>query len=91
MASRPILGGYGPDSNQPQQSRATNGGKMPVKDVMGYCPPYGPTNINDPQGPGVHGTNHSNSQQRATTFNGRSGSPGLGGKNFGNSGSQGSY
>lgn len=54
---RDILGDYGPDHNGPQRSRATNGGQMPVKEIP-YCPPQGPSNINDGNGPGLHGTNH---------------------------------
>lgn len=35
------------------------GGKPTVKDIP-YSPPKGPTNINDPKTPGIHGTNHGN-------------------------------
>lgn len=34
-----------------------NGGKPEVKPIP-YSPPKGPSNINDPKGPGIHGTNH---------------------------------
>lgn len=40
-------------------NRASNGGQMPVKEIP-YSPPVGPSNINDPKGPGIHGTNHGN-------------------------------
>lgn len=54
---KPIIGG--PDTSKPQAPRATNGGHMPVKDT-GQRPPVGPKGINDPQSPGLHGTNHGN-------------------------------
>lgn len=34
-----------------------DGGKPEVKDVRNYKPPVGPTNINDPKSPGLHGDN----------------------------------
>lgn len=46
-------------SSQPQASRATNGGQMPVSPIP-YSPPQGPSCINDPKSPGIHGTNHGN-------------------------------
>ena len=52
-----ILSGFGPDSLMNQMARATNGGVMPVKPTN-YSPPTGPSNINDPKSPGLHGTNH---------------------------------
>lgn len=55
--ARDILSEYGPDSADRQMPRATNGGKMPVRDVMGYSPPKGPKNIGDPKSPGLHGDN----------------------------------
>lgn len=57
--NRDILSEYGSDSAQPQAPRATNGGQMPVKAIP-YSPPKGPTNINDPKSPGLHGANHGN-------------------------------
>ena len=36
------------------------GGKPEVKPIE-YSPPKGPTSINDPKTPGIHGTNHGNS------------------------------
>jgi hypothetical protein len=41
-------------------SQTQDGGKPIEKDVNNYCPPQGPANINDPKGPGLHGTNHGN-------------------------------
>lgn len=56
---RDILSEYGPDSSQPQAGVSHDGGKMDPKPTD-YSPPVGPTNINDPKGPGIHGTNHGN-------------------------------
>jgi hypothetical protein len=58
-----------------------------MKDVMGYMPPQGPTNINDGNGPGLHGDNYGNGQQPSGSQS--SGKVGLGGDNCGNCGSQG--
>lgn len=49
-----------PSAGSPQTARATNGGKCEPKDVMGYKPPVGPSNINDSKSPGLHGNNHGN-------------------------------
>lgn len=57
---RDILNEYGADSPMDQKPRATNGGQMPVKKIP-YSPPVGPTNINDPKSPGLHGDNCGNS------------------------------
>lgn len=38
-------------------NRATNGGQQEPKTIP-YSPPVGPTSINDPKTPGIHGTNH---------------------------------
>jgi hypothetical protein len=58
-----------------------------MKPVMNYMPPQGPTNINDPQSPGLHGDNYGigNTPSGSQT----SGSVGLGGDNCGNCGTQG--
>ncbi len=56
---RDILSEYGPDSPANQQPRARGGGQMPVTPCS-YSPPKGPSNINDPESPGIHGTNHGN-------------------------------
>ena len=53
-----ILSEYGRDSDTPQASRATNGGRQTPRDVMNYSAPKGPSNINDAQSPGLHGSNH---------------------------------
>src|SRR5262245_56497509 len=81
---RDILSEYGPESSQPQKPRATSGGVMSTRDVNNYRPPQGPTNINDPKGPGLHGDNHGNSQ--SCTPGRGTGSVGLGGTNRGTSG-----
>lgn len=54
-----ILSEFGPDSSMKQMPRATNGGQMPVKPIP-YSPPVGPSNINDPKTPGLHGSNMGN-------------------------------
>ena len=87
--ARDILGEYGPESPSNQRPRARSGGIMSTRDVRNYQPPCGPTNINDPKGPGLHGGNHGN----ANCFypdadDSGSGHPGLGGTNRGNKGSQ---
>lgn len=55
MKSSDILSDYEPGGTG--GNRATNGGVMPVKDIL-YSPPKGPSNINDSKSPGIHGTNH---------------------------------
>lgn len=82
---RDILSGFGPESKHPQAARATSGGVMSAK-PLSYCPPCGPTNINDPKGPGLHGSNHGT--QNGSSPSRSSGSPGIGGTNHGNKGSQ---
>lgn len=57
--ARDILSEYGPDSPSNQQPRARGGGQMDPKPIR-YSPPKGPSNINDPQSPGLHGTNIGN-------------------------------
>jgi len=56
---RDILSDYGEDIHSPQAPRATNGGQLTPK-PLAYSPPVGPTNINDPKGPGLHGNNCGN-------------------------------
>lgn len=58
--SKDILSMYGPDSPSNQKPRASSGGEMMARDVMGYKPPVGPSNINDPKSPGLHGDNCGN-------------------------------
>lgn len=56
---RDILSGFGKDIPHPQSPRATDGGKLEVKDLP-YDNPVGPSNINDGRTPGLHGSNHGN-------------------------------
>lgn len=88
--ARDILGGFGPNSSQPQVAPASNGGDPRTKDVRNYATPQGPKGIMDPQSPGLHGTNHGvvNGPDRGGPH---SGSPGLGGTNHGCCGSQGKH
>jgi hypothetical protein len=74
---RDILSEYGKDIPHPQAARATTGGVKEAKPIANYKPPQGPSNIMDPKSPGIHGTNHGNSQRCTAT--GGSGSPGIGG------------
>ena len=73
---RDILSEYGKDSSQPQAARATSGGVTEAK-PLNYHTPVGPTNINDPKSPGLHGDGHGMARQPVATRCG--GSPGLGG------------
>lgn len=62
------------------------------RDVMGYDPPKGPTNINDPARPGIQNGDNCGKSGVQGGGMGRpqtSGSPGLGGTNHGSSGTQG--
>jgi hypothetical protein len=79
--AKDILGQYGPESHQPQRPGASKGGITQARDVMNYRPPQGPSNINDPKGPGLHGNNLGHGQQ--FTIGSSSGSPGIGGTNRG--------
>lgn len=54
-----ILSSYGKSTSQKQAPKATSGGVTQAK-TLPYSPPKGPTNINDPKSPGLHGTNHGN-------------------------------
>jgi hypothetical protein len=75
--ARDILGEYGKDSPNHQAARATTGGVKEAKPISNYCPPQGPSNINDPKGPGIHGSSHG---MASTPVSSRgSGSPGIGG------------
>jgi len=49
---------------------------------MNYRPPQGPSNINDPKGPGLHGANYGHGQ-KPVCGGGESGRPGIGGTNKG--------
>lgn len=57
--ARDILSGFGNDIPTHQKPRATDGGRLDPK-PLDYKPPVGPSNINDPKSPGIHGTNHGN-------------------------------
>jgi len=74
---RDILGEYGQDIPKPQAARATTGGVKSADPISNYATPRGPTNINDPKGPGIHGQSHG--QARCPVASGTSGSPGIGG------------
>ena len=74
-----------PSSRSQGGSRATNGGNVGQRDVMGYATPYGIKN--QTRGPGLGADNFGNGQTPSGAKVG--GSPGLGGKNYTNSGSQG--
>lgn len=76
--ARDILGEYGKDKSHPQAARATSGGVERARDVMGYCPPQGPTNINDPKSPGIHGDKHGMAHC-PTAGRGEGGHAGIGG------------
>jgi len=54
---RDILSEYGRDSGAPQRPPAGSGGVTQARDVHNYSPPKGPSNINDPKSPGLHGHN----------------------------------
>lgn len=54
--TRDILSGFGPDSSNPQQPRATSGGVKEAKPLP-YSPPQGPSSQTQ-IGPGLHGDNH---------------------------------
>lgn len=62
--------------------------------MSGYAPPQGPSNINDPAGPGLHGDNCGNSGEQGDSKSDNdaddssSGRPGIGGTNHGNTGTQ---
>lgn len=70
-----ILSGYGPDSHQPQQPRASNGGVKSSK-PLAYSPPVGPSGLGH-SGPGLGGDNHGHGTKG--TGEHMSGKPGLGG------------
>jgi hypothetical protein len=75
--ARDILSEYGRDIPKPQAPRATTGGVTSARDVMDYAAPKGPTNINDPKGPGIHGDDYGNAAKPSGGQSG--GSPGIGG------------
>ena len=77
--ARDILGEYGPESPDIQKGRANTGGVKQARDVMGYKMPQGPSSIDNPQSPGLHGNVYPSGSQTAAVRGGESGSPGLGG------------
>jgi hypothetical protein len=74
---RDILSEYGRDIPKPQAARATSGGVKEAKSISNYAAPRGPTNINDPKSPGIHGDSHGQAGCPVATRG--SGSPGIGG------------
>lgn len=77
--ARDILSEYGPDSPNPQVGRAKSGGEKRAKDVMDYKPPQGPSSVNNPASPGLHGNVYPSGSQTAAIRGGESGRPGIGG------------
>lgn len=75
--ARDILSEYGPESPRHEKPRASSGGVKQARDVHNYSPPQGPTNINDPKGPGLHGSNYGHHQMKDCGYS--SGKPGIGG------------
>jgi hypothetical protein len=75
--ARDILSEYGNDIPKPQAARATSGGVTSAKPIANYHAPVGPSNINDPKSPGIHGDHHG--MARCPTGSRGSGSPGIGG------------
>jgi hypothetical protein len=73
--ARDILDEYGPDAHKPQAGRASTGGVKSAHDVHAYKPPMGPTSINSPQSPGLHGDNygHTNGPDRSSRESGKVG------------------
>jgi hypothetical protein len=78
--ARDILGEYGPDSGDKQVARAGSGGGQTAKDVRSYQSPQGPSTINNPQSPGLHGKVYPSGSQTAGIQGSESGGPGLGGE-----------
>lgn len=79
--ARDILGEFGPDYRAPQASRGSSQGRD-QRDVMGYAPPQGPTNVSDPKGSGLHGDNCGDRGYQGVGHERKqsSGSPGIGGR-----------
>jgi hypothetical protein len=74
---RDILSEYGKDIPKPQAAPATSGGVTSAKSIGNYQAPQGPTNINDPKSPGLHGDSHGMAHCPSGARSG--GSPGIGG------------
>jgi hypothetical protein len=88
--AKDILGGFGRDTSQPQVASATSGGVTFAKELP-YSPPQGPKGIMDPKSPGLHGSNHGNTDGGSMSGGSHSVSPGIGAINHGCCGSQGKY
>jgi hypothetical protein len=87
--ARPILSEFGPDADKPQAAPCTTGGVMQAKE-MPYANPVGPTTFGH-SGPGLAGRNNygnAGSQGKYSNEITTSGSPGIGGENKGEEGSQ---
>jgi len=87
--ARDILSEFGPEmsGSRSVDNRASNGGKQSPRDVMNYSPPTG--RAGSTNGPGLGGTCMPQATQEDSPDLARhSGSPGLGGTNHGNCGSQ---
>jgi hypothetical protein len=61
---RDILSEYGKDSGADEKPRAGSGGVKSARDVMNYKPPVGPTSIDNPKSPGLHGNVHPKGSQQ---------------------------
>lgn len=87
--TRDILGEFGNDmsGSKSTDSRASGGGRMPVRDVRNYANPTG--RAGSTAGPGLGGDSAEKTDQFGCGCGSSSGGPGLGGDNYGNSGSQG--
>ena len=66
------------------KGKASGGGVKSAKDVHAYMPPQGPTNILDPNGPGLHGHSYKRGIQGPRACKGYPGGhAGIGGDNRG--------
>jgi hypothetical protein len=79
--AKDILSDFGPDSSNPQVARAKSGGPKSAGDVLNYKAPQGPSSVNNPKAPGLHGTVYPSGSQTTTLHSSSSGKPGLGGDN----------
>src|SRR5262245_54736190 len=66
------------------KGRASGGGVKSARDVNNYCPPQGPSTIDNPKSPGLHGTVYRRGVQGPAPLRiSEAGRPGLGGENKG--------
>jgi hypothetical protein len=88
-SDRPILG----HSASRRESHVDSAAQRSSRDVMGYQPPTGPIGIMGHNRPGLGGPNSNvgTQGQRFGPSDGARGSAGLGGRNLGNCGTQGSH